>query len=56
MIQDNLWTAYSAVVVFGALCLFAVFLVIRFVVIVFRSFKDVLNEEFEPGHDPDEMH
>lgn len=47
MIQDNLCTAYAAVVIFGALCLIAVFLVIRFVVKVFKSFKELLNEEYE---------
>lgn len=56
MIQDNLWTAYVAVVVLGVLCLGAVFLAIRGIVIILKSFKGILNEEYEKGFDPNDRH
>lgn len=46
-IQDNLWTAYLSVAVFFALCLLAVFLAIRFMVKIFKSFSRNLNDEYE---------
>lgn len=56
MIQDNLWTAYLAVVMFGLLCLGAVFLAIRGIVIVFKAYKGLRNEEYERGYDPNDIH